>query len=141
MVNYPITLGYWIIVHVQLFFFQPYFPYVRSLLGTARLLLWTNFLSCTFILNCTINHSEHFFSNCLNNNNKKNIKFLIICEVPHNLKENDIHYLVMILKSVSRGYHFNIGTLPFPYWTSTIKCASSSNRVKRCINWSLITST
>ena len=56
-------------------FFQPNFPYVRSLLGTVRLLLWTNFLSCTFILNCTINHFEHFFSNCFNK--KKTLNFLL----------------------------------------------------------------
>ena len=61
-------------------FFQPNFPYVRSLLGTVRLLLWTNFLSCTFILNCTINHLEHFFSNCFNKKKQKT-KFVIICEV------------------------------------------------------------
>ena len=55
------------------------------------------------------------------------------CEVPHNLKENDIHYSVMILKSVSPGYHFNKNTLlrksyfsVFAYWTSTIKWTSSS---------------
>ena len=75
VVNYPITLGYWlIIVHVE-FFFQSNFPHVQSLLGTVRLLLWTNFLSCTFILNCTINHFEHFFSNCFDK--KKTLNLLL----------------------------------------------------------------
>ena len=53
------------------------------------------------------------------------------CEVPHNLKENDFHYSVMILKSVSPGYHFNKNALSyrsyisvFAYWTSTSKWAS-----------------
>ena len=64
----------------KIIFLQPNFPYVRSLLATVRLLLlWTNFLSWTFILNCTINHFEHFFSNCFNK--RKHIKFVIICEV------------------------------------------------------------
>ena len=71
------------------------------------------------------------------------------CDVPHYLKENNIHYSVMILKSVSPGYHFNKNALSyrsyisvFAYWTSTSKWASSfsSNRVERCINSSLITS-
>ena len=126
-------------------FFQPNFPYVMSLLGTVRLLLRTNFLSCTFILNCTINHLEHFFSNCLNKKKKKH--YLWGREVRHNLNENDIHSSVMILKSVSSGYNFNNNTLlrksyfsVFAYWTSTIKWASSSNRVERCINSSVITS-
>ena len=63
------------------------------------------------------------------------------------MNENDIHSSVMILKSVGPGYHFNKNTLlrksyfsVFAYWTSTIKWPSSSNRVERCINSSVITS-
>ena len=56
-------------------FFQLNVPYVRSLLGTVRLLLWTNFVSCTFILSRTINHFEHFFSNCFNKK-KNTLNFL-----------------------------------------------------------------
>ena len=89
-------------------FFQSSFPYVRSLLGTVPLLLWTNFLSCTFILNCAINQFEHFLSNCFNKKKqKKTLNLLLFCEVSHNLKENDNHYSIMILKSVSPGYHLN----------------------------------
>ena len=59
-------------------FFQPNFRYVRFLLGIVRLLLWTNFLSCTFILNCMVNHFEHFISNSFNNNNKKKTLNLLL---------------------------------------------------------------
>ena len=131
-------------------FFQPNFPYVRSLLGTVWLLLWANCLSCTFILNCTINRFKHFFSNCLNTKKNKNIKFVIISEVVrfHTIwRKMTFTISVMILKSESPGYHFTENTLlhksyfsVFAYWTGTIKWASSSNRVELCINLSLITS-
>ena len=108
--------------------FQPNFPYERSLLGTIRLLLWTIFLCRTFILNWTINHFEHVFSNCFNKKKHSICYHLRCCEVPHNLKENDIRYSVIILKSVSPGYHFNKNALRckssfsvFAYWTSTVK--------------------
>ena len=129
-------------------FFQLNVPYVRSLLGTERLLLWTNFLSCTFILNSMINHSEHFFSNCSNKRKTKTLNLLLFVRLwgSTQFEGNDIHYSVMILKSVSPGYHFNKNTLlhksyfsVFAYWTSSIKWASS-NRVEHCINSSQITS-
>ena len=67
------------------------------------------------------------------------------CEVPHNLKENDIHYSVMIPKSVSPGYHFNKNTLLqkviFVFLPTGLVLLNElfSNRMQRCINSSLMT--
>ena len=129
------------------YFFPVKFPICTILVRYCTVITMKQF-RLLFIYFEPYNHFEHFFSNCFNKKkNTLNFYDLWSCEVPHNLKESDIHYSVMILKSVSPGYHFNQNTLlrksyfiVFAYWTSTIKWASSSNCVERCINSSVITS-
>ena len=59
-------------------FSLPISTYLQSLLSTVRLLLWiTNFLSCAFIFNCTINHFEHFFSTISINTKTETLNVLL----------------------------------------------------------------
>ena len=131
----------------KIIFFQPNIPYVQSLLGTVQLLLWIKLLSCTFILNGTINHFEHFFSNCFNKPKTKTCNLLLFVRLWGSAQsEGKWHSLFSDDSEIrSPGYHFNKNTLLqkviFVFLPTGLVLLNElfSNRMQRCIYSSLMT--